>query len=135
MRRFIEAIAPRNASLGLFGAAVLLLIAAVALSILPAPPGKANTGAPIWAAWAVLVALLGLALRSGKRALWIAVAVIAIPTVLVNLPYDVSAVTWVDTVANILASLVALAAVFGFTSALIALWRGRRRTRRTVSAN
>jgi hypothetical protein len=123
-----QLISHRGASLALFVVAGVLVLATAVLSIVPPPPSKVNTGAPIWLAWAALISILGFALRSQKRSLWIAAAVIAVPAALVNLPFDLGTMTtWADYATNGLAALVALASVFAFATAVIAVLKTLRR--------
>lgn len=128
MKGLARIVAPGNASLVLFGIAIVLVLATVILSFVPPPQGTLNTGSPIWLMWAGLIVLFGLALRFGKRVLWAATAVISIPAFLVNLPWDLSMPTWVDYATNGLALVVALASAFACTSAIAALWTSRHAT-------
>lgn len=129
MNRLLRITAPRSASLVLFGVAAVLVLATVVLSIVPPPPPKANTGAFILLVWAFFIVSFGLALRSGRRPLQIATAVVAVPVALVNLPFDIGSMpTWADYVANGLGLLVVLASAFACASAVIAVWQTRRPT-------
>lgn len=123
MKRLLRITATGNASLVLFGVAAVLVLATVVLSIVPPPPPKANTGALILLVWAFFIAIFGLALRSGKRPLQIATAVVAVPVGLINLPFGIGSMpTWADYVANGLGLLVAVASAFACASAVVAVW-------------
>lgn len=125
MKSLARIVAVRPASVALFVGAAVLVVVAVVLFVVPPPPGKANTGAPIWLVWAAFLLFFGIALRSGKRALWIATAVISVPVSLVNTP-DFGGM-FSDPTPNALALLVWLAGAFAFASAVTALWIRSRR--------
>ncbi len=133
MKGLVRIVSPRNASLALFGIAIVLVLATVVLSLVPPPPGKANTGAPIWLIWAGLIVLFGLGLRFGGRVLWAVTALISVPAIYWSLPADFGdRPTWVDYVTNGLAVVVALASAFACVSAVVALLTSRRATRVSI---